>query len=62
MAARTAATEWDELDELVRLHQRIDRLRLRQVDEGWDRPMVPLEQMPTGGQASGIRQAGSSGN
>jgi hypothetical protein len=61
-AGRPAATEWDELDELVRLHQRIDRLRLRQVDEGWDRPMVPLEQMPVGSRPSSLRQAGSSGN
>lgn len=57
-----ADTEWDETDEVVRLHQRIDRLRLRQINEGWDRPMVPLEEMPTGRRDSGIRQAGSSGN
>jgi hypothetical protein len=57
-----AAIEWDDTDELVRLRQRIDRLRHRQADEGWDKPVVPLEMMPADRRASDILQAGSTGN
>ncbi len=60
--ARLAATAWDESDDLVRIHQRIDMLRARQSLEGWDKPVVPLERMPGGERATGIHQAGSPGN
>ena len=56
------ATDWDESDELIRLRQRIDLLQSRQAGEGWDKPVVPLEMMPTGGRLEGVYQAGSSGN
>lgn len=57
-----SATDWDETGEVRRLHQRIEMLRSRQADEGWDKPMVPLEMMPVGEHDAGIHQAGSGGN
>lgn len=62
-AAMTAASiEWDETDDVVRLRQRIEMLRARQTDEGWDKPLVPLEMMPTTDRNAGVHQAGAPGD
>jgi len=62
MLMTASETDWDAIDDVARLRQRIEMLRSRQADEGWDKPVVPLEMMPTSDRAAGIQQAGAPGN
>ncbi|MBT8398923.1 MAG: hypothetical protein KJO98_00465 [Rhodothermia bacterium] len=61
-SAASDVHEWDHPDELVQIQQRIEHLKTRQSDLGWDKPLVPLEMLPASAPADpGIRQAGAKG-
>jgi len=54
--------EWGHPEELVQIRQRIEHLKARQSELGWDKPLVPLEivSISTGATGNpGIRQAGA---
>lgn len=51
---------WDEMDDVIRLRQRLGQLQSRQANLAWDKPVVPLEMMPTQSDPqSRIHQAGA---
>lgn len=61
-SAASDVPEWDHPEELVQIQQRIEHLKTRQSNLGWDKPLVPLEMLPSSAPAdAGIQQAGAKG-
>ncbi len=58
--AQTAdVLDWDDADEVRRLHRRMEQLRARNAELQWGEPAVPLETLPTAVPGVRLRQAGS---
>lgn len=56
-AAEETVPDWDERQDVIELHQRIERIGSG-VDQGWEAPAVPLEMLPANEGRSGIVPAG----